>query len=189
MPDESTPEQRANAVENALDSTLKAVRDKALEFQQLADRQRRRYNWARAATVILGVLTPTFVTFQTQHSGSPQLAFWLGIFAIAITAAAGIVGGLQASFKWGEGFGRATTTSLELEELANAIDLEALVVRTSPDYVLKYTKLTEYRERALRQKHLIIRKYTEGELALIQEADRAQRDKKDGPQSRELLPG
>lgn len=180
MADGPTPEERASAVEGALNSTLASIRAKALELEKLADRQRRRYNWARSATVILGVLTPTFVTFQTQHSGgSPQLAFWLGILAIGITAATGIVTGLQAAFKWGEGFGRATTASLELGELVDATDLDTLVVRTSQDSMLKHTELMKYQERALRQKDLIIRKYIEGELAVIREADRAQQDKKE----------
>ena len=68
MPDPATPEERAKAVEQALNSTLEAIRSKAREYQRLAESQRRRFNWARGATVVLGVLTPTFVTFQTQHS-------------------------------------------------------------------------------------------------------------------------
>ena len=99
MADPSTPEERAKAVELALDSTLKAIRDKAQQYQRLAESQRRPYNWARGATVVLGVLTPTFVTFQTQYSASAQVAVVLGIIAIAVTASTGIVTGLQAAFR------------------------------------------------------------------------------------------
>lgn len=150
MPDSATPEERAKAVEQALDSTLKAIRAKAQEYQELAESQRRRFNWARGATVVLGVLTPTFVTFQTQHTSNPQLAFWLGLLAISITASTGIVTGLQATFRWGEGFGRASTTSLELDELAAGTDLDTLITRTSSDHTLKHTELTKHRDRALR---------------------------------------
>lgn len=177
MADPSTPEERAQAVESALDSTLNAIRDKAQQYQQLAESQRRRYNWARAATVVLGVLTPTFVTFQTQYHASAKVAIVLGIIAIAVTASTGIVTGLQAAFRWGEGFGRASTTSLELDELASATDLATLSLRSSPDHTLKHTELTRHREGALRQMHLIVRKYIEGELALVTEAERPPQDK------------
>jgi hypothetical protein len=179
MSDDSKHEERTKAVEKALDSNLAAIRAKALEFQQLAGRQRRRYTWARSATVVLGVLAPTIVTFQTQHSGSSQLTFWLGILAITITAGTGIVTGLHASFKWGEGFGRAATASLELEELADSSDLDTLIIRTSTDDLWKHGQLTQHREELLNKQHLIVRKYIEGELALIREADRTQQDKKE----------
>jgi hypothetical protein len=181
-------EQRAKDVETALDATVNTIRNKAREYQRQAEAQRRRFAWAKGATVTLGVLTPTFVTFQTQHTGTPEVSLWLGIAAIAITASTGIVTGLQATFRWGEGFSRASTASLELDELAATIDLDTMTARATTDHALKHAELTKQRDRALRQLQLITRKHIEGELAMIKEAERP-REHVESTASRQLSSG
>jgi Protein of unknown function (DUF4231) len=168
---ENSPEERAANVERAFNSALATVRTRASEFQRLAERQRGRFNRARAATVILGVITPTFVTYQTQHNGGPEVAIVLGILAILFTASAGIVAGLQTTFRWGEGFGRASSASLELEELADNQELGTLVVRSSNDPMTKHAELVKHLDETVRQMRLVVRKFNEGELALVKEAE------------------
>jgi hypothetical protein len=99
---QSLDQQRAEMAEKALDATLAATEKKANEYQDLAQSQRWRYSIAKALAVVLGVSTPTFVAFQTQHP-FPDYNLLFSLIAICLTTGAGIVSGLQAAFKWGEG--------------------------------------------------------------------------------------
>ena len=164
-------EEQAAQVETAFNSTLETIQREAKQYENLAHTQRSRYSWAKMATVVLGVLTPTVVTFQTQQS-LPQFQFALGIGAIALTAFAGIVTGLQAAFRWGEGYARWTGTGLALSELAISLELESRPYKSTTDADLKKTKLDELYEKAIRQRHLIMRKHTEAEIASVTDEKR-----------------
>jgi hypothetical protein len=167
---EETPldQKRADMAEKALDATIKVIRDKAEYYRQLAHGQRRKYAVAKCLAVALGVLTPTFVAFQTQQSFTAEqwtAKLIFGLAAIALTAGAGIVTGLQAAFKWGEGFGRSTTANLQLDELAGSIDLQSLLYRTTPDHDIKHKELSRLHETAWRQMQQIVRGHTQSEIA------------------------
>lgn len=162
----SLEQQRAEQAQTALDETLAAAEEKAKMYQELARTQRRRYSIAKALGVVLGVSTPTFVAFQTQHS-SVKYALLLSIIAICLTTGAGIVTGLQAAFKWGEGFGRSTTAALQLDELVGSIRLESLLYRTTPDYGLKFNEMKRLYEKAWQQMRRTIQTESQSEITDI----------------------
>ena len=88
--------------ETALDEAVSLIRNKAEDYRKLARAQRRKYAFAKSLAVILGVLTPTFVAFQTQYTVPANLEYQkllFGLVAIGLTAGAGVVTGLQAAFK------------------------------------------------------------------------------------------
>ena len=178
--DKPQDQRRAELAEEALDATLQAAQKKASEYQKLARRQRCRYSIAKALTVVLGVSTPTFVAFQTQHpSGEYSLLF--SVIAICITTGAGIVGGLQVAFKWGEGFGRSTIASLQLDELVGSIRLESLIFRTTSDYGLKYDQMKRLHEQAWRQMRQVIQTHSQSEVADVTEPrERAEKHEANG---------
>lgn len=159
----SLEQQRAEQAEQALDDTLAAAVERAKIYQDLARAQRRKYSIAKALGVVLGVSTPTFVAFQTQHS-SAQYALLFSIIAICLTTGAGIVTGLQAAFKWGEGFGRSTTAALQLDELVGSIRLESLLYRKTPDYGIKYTEMKRLYEKAWQQMRRTIQTESQSEI-------------------------
>jgi len=160
--------QRAEMAEKALDDTLHSAMEKAREYQDLARRQRKKYSIAKFFAVVLGVSTPTFVAFQTQHSGdSYKLLF--SILAICLTAGTGIVTGLQAAFKWGEGFGRSMIAALQLDELVGSIKLESLLYRTTTDYGIKYDKMKELYDKTWQQMRKVIQTHSQSEIAEVTE--------------------
>jgi hypothetical protein len=165
-PSISLEEQRAVLAEQALDSTLETTARKAREYKELAQKQRLKYSIAKTLAVVLSVSTPTFVAFQTQqHSASHTFAF--SIVAICLTTGTGIVTGLQAAFKWGEGFARSTVAALQLDELLNSIGLESLIYRTTPDNGLKYSEMKRLCERAGQQTQRVIQTLSQSEFADI----------------------
>jgi hypothetical protein len=104
------------------------------------------------------------VAFQTQHSFATYNVLFSTI-AICLTVGTGIVTGLQASFKWGEGFGRSTIAALQLEELVGSIRLESLLYRTTPDYGLKYNEMKRLYEGAWQQMERVIKTQSQSEIA------------------------
>jgi hypothetical protein len=171
----SLEQERAKLAENALDDTLKAAEKRAAEYLALAHSQRVKYSVAKSLAVVLGVLTPTFVAFQTQHS-SANYSLLLGIIAISLTAGTGIVTGLQATFKWGEGFGRSTTAALQLQELVGLIGVESLLYRTTPDYGLKYNEMKRLYEKAWQQMQRVIQTQSQSEIADITQPTKHQEE-------------
>jgi hypothetical protein len=118
--------------------------------------------------VVLGVSTPAFVAFQTQHTfANYSLVF--SVLAILLTTGTGIVTGLQAAFKWGEGFGRYTTAAQQLDELIGSIRMESEIYRTTPDNGVKREALKRLHERILQQMQQVIRTQTQAEIADISE--------------------
>jgi hypothetical protein len=176
---QSLEQQRAEMAEKALDETLDAAVKKAKEYQELARSQRRKYSIAKALAVVLGVSTPTFVAFQTQHS-FPEYNLLFSIIAICVTTGTGIVGGLQAAFKWGEGFGRSTIAALQLDELVGSIKLESLLFRTTPDHGLKYNEMKRLHEKAWRQMRQVIQTQSQSEVADITEPPKRVEEPKTG---------
>ncbi len=165
-PTPSLEQQRAEQAERALDETIEAAEKRARVYQELARAQRRKYSTTKALGVVLGVSTPTFVAFQTQHS-SVNYALLFSIIAICLTTGAGIVTGLQAAFKWGEGFGRSTTAALQLDELVGSVKLESLLYRTTPDYGLKYNEMKRLYEKTWQQMRRIIQTESQSEITDI----------------------
>jgi hypothetical protein len=162
----SLGEQRAILAEKALDSALETTAQKAGEYKELAQKQHLKYSIAKTLAVVLSVSTPTFVAFQTQHlSANHALAF--SIIAICLTTGTGIVTGLQAAFKWGEGFARSTVAALQLDELLNSIRLESLIYRTTPDSGLKYSEMKRLCEKTGQQTQRIIQTLSQSEFADI----------------------
>jgi uncharacterized membrane protein (DUF485 family) len=116
----SLEQERAENAQEALDTTLDATERKAKEYHELARIQRRRYSIAKTLALVLGVSTPAFIAFQSQHSFA-NYGLIFSVLAIVLTTGTGIVTGLQAAFKWGEGFGRYTTAAQQLDELIGSI--------------------------------------------------------------------
>src|SRR5579883_2713712 len=110
----TTPEEKADQAEKAFDSALETIQNEAKRYQEFAHVQGFRYSLAKTATVVLSVLTPTLVTFQMQHSAPEEFQVAIRIGTVALTSLAGIVAGLQAAFRWGEGYARWTGTGLDL---------------------------------------------------------------------------
>lgn len=161
-------EKAVGEVENALNSTLQAIRAKAEEYRGMSSRQRSNYNWAKSLAITLGVLTPTFVAFQAQ-AFLPTWDFYLGLVAVVLTATTGIVSGLQASFKWGEGYARAAMASLQLDGLANQTHLQILLHRTSIDTMAKYQKLYTLNEEAMSKYLTINNTFVNSEITEVTE--------------------
>ncbi len=165
----SSEQTRAINAEKALDVTLQAAETRAAEFLRLAQVQRRRFSTARTFAVFLGVLTPTLVAFQTQRTEIK----WLPVVAILLTAGTGIVSGLQAAFKWGEGYARNLTSAQQLDELLGAIKMESEIFRTTTDYQIKYDQMKRLQERTWQQVQQIVRSQIQAELADVSDSPKA----------------
>jgi hypothetical protein len=163
----STEDRTRKAIE-ILDQTIKRIRNEALSYEQRAHRDRRTYAQSRIVTAFLGVIAPAVVTYQIQNT-----AFQL--LAIVLTGLAGVAATLQATFRWGDSFGRTRLTALALEELWSNTELQKQALVDSDDSIRIYREAYELNDNASSEERRIIRVQIEGEVSMVREPQEQQK--------------
>ncbi len=155
-------EKRVSKSIEALDNTISRVTEEAKHFKILAVRQQKNHTAFRAITAILSVAAPALVTYQTTVESAPfQLA------AIFLVGFAGASATLQATFGWGEKYGRTRLTALSLEELESDLQMAREDILDSEDKLKIYQKLRSLNEQASDKRKEIYRKQIEAEVQIV----------------------
>jgi hypothetical protein len=158
----TSPEDRTKKAIEILDQTISRIKDEAAVYERRAHRDRRTYAQSRILTAFLGVIAPAIVTYQIQNT-----AFQFA--AILLTGLAGVAATLQATFRWGDSFGRTRLTALALEELWSNTELRKQALLDTDDLMRVYREAYELNDGASKEERRIIRSQIEGEVSMVRE--------------------
>lgn len=162
MVDETNLKSRVEKATEALDQTIQRISKEAIRFTRQASSQQRYHTWFKAITAVLGVAAPALVTYQTSVASSPY--YLLTIFLVGIAGASAT---LQATFGWGEKYGRTRLTALALEELESDLLVAREDILDSDDNLKIYQRLRSLNEQASDKRKDIYRKQIEAEVQIV----------------------
>ena len=163
-----TPESqdRIKSAIAALDQTIDRVAEDAKQYEVRAARQRNYHVIFRAVTAILGVAAPALVTYQTQVAGE-----LFKLLAILLTGIAGAAATLQATFGWGESYGRTQLTALALRELESDMRMRKESALDTTDQMKKYSDVRGLNGSGYQRWQQIIRLQIETEVSIVTQAE------------------
>ena len=162
MGDEENLQSRVEKATEALDQTIQRVSKEAIRFRRQASSQQRNHMWFKAITAVLGVAAPALVTYQTSVELAPY--YLLTIFLVGVAGASAT---LQATFRWGEKYGRTRLTALALEEIESDLLMAKEDILDSDDKLKIYQKLRSLNEQASNKRKDIYRKQIEAEVQIV----------------------
>ena len=152
----------------ALDKTITRVAIEAKSFTSKASNQQRYHLWFKAISAVLGVIAPALVTYQTSVESAPYY-----LLTIVLVGIAGASATLQATFGWGEKYGRTRLTALALEELESDLVVAREDILDSDDGLKIYQKLRSLNEKASETRKDIYRKQIEAEVQIVTKEEEA----------------
>jgi uncharacterized protein DUF4231 len=156
--------------------TLERVRREALFLRRRGARYQRTHAVVTFLTIVLGVAAPALVTYAQAlgQGSSTSNDHWLsqawGVIAILVTGLVGAGASLRSAFRWGDRFGSATLSSLELDELAStaALTFERMSRTVREDSIA--SEIQRVNSETLGQMHAVLRRYFESERAVAAQA-------------------
>lgn len=147
-----------------LDELIARIAREAETYRAKARFDRRMHGISRIVATLLGVAAPVVVTYQTQVESEV-----LKMVAIFVTGFIGAATVLQASFRWGDHYGRARLTTLDLEELESKIRLQKPQILDSNEPIEMRQRTKELIQHSSEELHRIIRTQVETEVSLLTE--------------------
>ena len=168
--DGSDVQKRTRPYLDQLESLLNEIKRLADSYERKAARLHRASTVSKALIAVLGVTAPALVTYQTQQA-NPIVA----VLAIAITGIAGSATALQAAFRWGDGFGRASLTALALRRLARTIELQKVNAMETTDDLQRYFAIRKLVEEVTAEVDRIISQQIEAEVAVVSQPSAEQK--------------
>ncbi len=165
MPDDGNLVEPARMLLNDTFKKLGAEKDKYSKWGRWLKRWNTFFN---ASTVLLSVVAPALVTYQTQQSGGGD---GLTFVAIAFVGVAGAAATLRTVFRFSERFGYTTLTGLALQELESNSRLDLEDMLNSAEGVDIHSKLSDLNRNTQRVMNEIIKAYIEREVAAVEKAE------------------
>jgi len=164
-------EDKAIEVMKKIDERIKKVADDKIMYTNKGEKLRKLNSSFNIIIVILSVVAPSLVTYQTQNTGYP----WLVFISIIIVAISGTTSALRSILRWNERYGFFAMTGIRLLELeSSASDKKDDIINTTKDEYI-YAKLSQLAMEIQQQHNKIIQEYLGNEIKIVEQINLMQK--------------